>query len=337
MTQTARSLEQSYKEILEAFLDRKNEIVLYEAEQFSKIALEHRLSPEELVSIHRTVLEEVFPSVSVKVLDSFDFLLEVMVGYGLAYREHQSLKDRQLEIESEIEVAAHMQHALLPRQIPKLRSLDIGVISVPARKMSGDYYNVILDDYGCLRFAIADIIGKGVPAALCMSMIKYGMDSMREERLRPADLLEGLNRVVEHNIADNMFVTMMYGSYDPITHQFSYSGAGHEPGFIYRANSNEFAELYVQGMALGLTRKAKYDEKHTSLDMGDFIVLLTDGVTECRVQDQFIERHDIIALLKKYKHLSAQKMVDRVYYDLLKRQAFVLKDDFTLMIIRRHV
>ncbi|NEU31458.1 PP2C family protein-serine/threonine phosphatase [bacterium LRH843] len=335
--QTVRQLEQSYKDILEAFLSRKTELGLYAAEQFSKVLLEHRLSPEELVSIHRRVLEKLFPSVTKEVLDSFDFLLEVMMGYGLAYREHQSLKDRQQELESEIDVAANMQKTLLPKRIPSADSLDIGVISIPAKKMSGDYYNFILDDHGCLGVAIADIIGKGVPSALCMSMIKSAMDSLPEQRLQPGALLESLNRVVDNNVDDSMFVTMMYGSYDPRTHQFYYSGAGHEPGFFYQCETDQFKELYAKGPALGLTKKTKYEEHQLQMNVGDMIILLSDGVTECRIEDKFIEREEIIELIRKYMHLSAQKLVDRVYYKLLKLQEFVLEDDFTLMIIRRKV
>ncbi len=337
MKETVQNLELSYKDILETFLHRKSEQGLYKAQQFSKILLEHQISPEELVSIHRAVLEELYPSVQEEILDSFDLLLEVMMGYGLAYREHQSLRDRQQELESEIDVAANMQQTLLPETIPNVESLDIGVISVPANKMSGDYYNYIQDDHGCLGVAIADIIGKGVPAALCMSMIKYAMDSLPEQRLQPGALLESLNRVVEHNVDDSMFITMMYGSYDPRNHEFRYSGAGHEPGFFYKAETDQFHELYAKGLVLGVSRKTKFREYHMQVNVGDFIIFLSDGVTECRVGDDFIEREEIIELIRKYMHLSAQKLVDSVYHELAKLQGFLLKDDFTLMIIRRDV
>ncbi|TWI54033.1 PP2C family protein-serine/threonine phosphatase [Halalkalibacter nanhaiisediminis] len=337
MKETVQNLEESYKDILKTFLNRKSEQGLYKAQQFSKILLEHQISPEELVSVHRAVLEELYPSVQEEVLDSFDLLLEVMMGYGLAYREHQSLRDRQLELESEIDVAANMQQTLLPEVVPNVESLDIGVISVPANKMSGDYYNYIQDDRGCIGLAIADIIGKGVPAALCMSMIKYAMDSLPEQRLQPGQLLESLNRVVEHNVDDSMFITMMYGSYDPHTHEFRYSGAGHEPGFFYNAKADQFHELYAKGLVLGVSRKTKFREYHMQVNAGDFIIFLSDGVTECRIGDDFIEREEIIQLIRKYMHLSAQRLVESVYHELAKLQGFQLKDDFTLMILRRNV
>ncbi|MFC0472363.1 PP2C family protein-serine/threonine phosphatase [Halalkalibacter kiskunsagensis] len=337
MEQTVQNLEETYKSILRTFLNRKSEQGLYEAQQFSKVLLEHQISPEELVSIHRAVIEELYPSVPVEIVDSLDLLLEVMMGYGLAYREHQSLRDRQIELESQIDVAANMQQTLLPKAVPLVDQLDIGVVSVPANKMSGDYYHFIQDENECVGIAIADIIGKGVPAALCMSMIKYAMDSLPEQRLQPAALLENLNRVVEQNVDDNMFITMMYGSYDPRTHEFYFSGAGHEPGFLYKAGRDQFEELYAKGLVLGVSKKVKFREYSRVLDEGDFIILLSDGVTESRIGDRFVERSEIVDLIRKYMHLTAQELVDSVYYELAKLQDFILKDDFTLMIIKRKV
>ncbi|WP_227939741.1 PP2C family protein-serine/threonine phosphatase [Alkalihalobacillus deserti] len=335
MKQTVENLERTYKEILQTFIHRKSELGLYEAQQFSKVLLEQQISPEELVSLHQTVLVELFPTVPEEILDSFDLLLEVMMGYGLAYREHQSLRDRQLELESEIDVAANMQQTFLPEVVPDTESLDIGVISVPAHKMSGDYYHYIKDDNGCIGIAIADIIGKGVPAALCMSMIKYAMDSLPEQRLQPAALLENVNRVVEQNVNNSMFITMMYGSYDTRSHEFHYAGAGHEPGFFYRAKEDQFEELYAKGIVLGVTKKPHFREYYKKIEEGDFIVFLSDGVTECRVEDRFIEREEIVTFIRKYMHLSTQEIVNNVYQELASLQNFSLRDDFTLIIIRR--
>jgi sigma-B regulation protein RsbU (phosphoserine phosphatase) len=330
-------LNEQYRTILTRYLQNKSEQGLYQAEQLSKQLLEQKVSPEELVSLHRTVLSDLFPSLSKDVQDSFEFLLEVMVGYGLAYREHQSLRDRQQELESEIDVAANMQQTLLPKEKLNVPSLDIGIISVPAEKMSGDFYHYIQYENDCIGFAIADIIGKGVPAALCMSMIKYGMDSLPEQRLQPAALLENLNKVVEQNIGDSMFITMMYGYYDARAHQFHYSSAGHEPGFYYRAATDTFEDLKAKGLVLGVSRKAVFHEYKRDVNLDDFIVFLSDGVTECRVGDEFIERDEVVSYLRKYKQLPAQDMVEKVYQELAQIQGYNLRDDFTLMIVRRKV
>ncbi|WP_279390784.1 PP2C family protein-serine/threonine phosphatase [Alkalihalobacillus sp. LMS39] len=331
------TLPTKYKEILKSYLENKSEQGLYKAQQYSKKLLENQTSPEELISLHFSVLEEVYPHVADEMRDSFEFLLEVMIGYGLAYREHQILRDRQRELELQIDVAANMQQTLLPKEIPVVDSLDIGIISVPASKMSGDYYYCVKDENECVGVAIADIIGKGVPAALCMSMIKYAMDSLPEQRMQPGALLENLNRVVEQNVDESMFITMMYGSYDPRGHEFFYSGAGHEPGFFYNYEQDTFEELYAKGLVLGVSRKTKFREYEKKVNEGDFIVLLSDGVTECRVDDRFIEREEVTSLIRKYMHLSAQEIVDNVYHELAQLQGFSLKDDFTLMILRRQV
>ncbi|MBU8908760.1 PP2C family protein-serine/threonine phosphatase [Desertibacillus haloalkaliphilus] len=337
MRDTYVQLHRNYKNLIRKYLLHKREQDLYQAQQFSKRMLENQISPEEMVSLHRTVIEELLPDIPDEVSDSFEFLLEVMIGYGLAYREHQSLRDRQQELEAEIDVAASMQQTLLPSRLPNDESLDIGVISVPAHKMSGDYYHYIQDENNCIGIAIADIIGKGVPAALCMSMIKYAMDSLPEQRMQPGALLENLNRVVEQNVDDSMFITMMYGSYDPRVHQFSYSGAGHEPGFYYHANNDSFEELYAKGLVLGVSRKTTFREYTKQVEAGDFIVLLSDGVTECRDGDRFIEREEITGLIRKYMDQPAQDVVEHVYKELNEMQGFKLTDDFTLMILRRKV
>ncbi|MBM7838629.1 sigma-B regulation protein RsbU (phosphoserine phosphatase) [Alkalihalobacillus xiaoxiensis] len=331
-------LQLSYKRILKDFLENQSEESLYEAQKISKFLLEQKISPEEFVSIHFKILTEVLPTIDKKVQDSFDLLIEVMMGYGLAYQEHQILRNRQQELELEIDVAANMQQTLLPQKKPNAEFLDVGVVCVPAKKMSGDYYHYVHDDNKGLGMAIADIIGKGVPAALCMSMIKYAMDSLpSEQQLKPSLLLENLNRVVEQNVGDSMFITMMYGYYNRTTADFHYSGAGHEPGFFYHAVKDQFEELRAKGLVLGVSRKTTYKEYIQHLDVDDFVVLLSDGVTECRIGDEFIEREELTELIRKYMHLPAQEIVDHVYDELMKLQEFVLRDDFTLIILRRKV
>lgn len=331
------SLRELYKSILEGYLLTSSEHSLYEAQKFSRELIKETLSPEEMVNLHVTVVQELIPNLPNEVLVANELLLEVMVGYGLAYREHQSLRDRQKQLDSEFAVAAKMQQELLPKGVPVLESLDIGMKSVAASVVSGDYYHFNEDDDWHLGVAVADIIGKGVPAALCMSMIKYAMDSLPEQRLQPSALLENLNRVVEQNISSNMFITMIYGSYDLRNHRFHYSGAGHEPGFYYEARSGQFVDLATKGLVLGLTKKAKFHEYEKKIEVGDLLVLLSDGVTECRTENGFLERIEVTKLIKKYIELPAQEIVENVYYDLERLQNFELKDDFTLMIIKREV
>lgn len=326
-----------YRSMLKKYMQSQDELSLYEGQQFSHHLLEKHVSPDELLSLHVDALYELCPNMSEKMKNSFDFLLEMMVSYGLSYREHLSLLNRQQQLDSEIEVAASMQQTLLQTETPNTEALDIGVVSKPAKKMSGDYYHFVQDDNGGISVAVADIIGKGIPAALCMSMIKYAMDSVPEERMQPSAILESLNRVVEQNIDDSMFITMFYGIYDPRVHRYYYAGAGHEPGFYYHAASDSFEELKTKGLVLGVSTDAEFEEYEREVKVGDMIVLLSDGVTECRTSEGFIERDEVVAYIRKYLHLPVQEMVNKVYGELEKLQGFELRDDVTLIVLKRKV
>ncbi|WP_226530326.1 PP2C family protein-serine/threonine phosphatase [Metabacillus niabensis] len=329
-------LEPKYRELLRNYLNEQTETALYQGQKFSRKTIEHQIPPEEIISTHRKVLQELFPNIQKDVLASLDFLLEVMMGYGLAYQEHQSLRDQQLEIRSEIQIAANVQQTLLETTVPCIHSLDIGAISVPAKQMNGDYHHFVQDDQG-ISIAVADVIGKGIPAALCMSMIKYAMDSFPESRKNPNQILENLNRVVERNVDPSMFITMFYGMYNIEDHTFTYASAGHEPGFYFKADTQTFEDLDAKGLVLGIDQNYRYLQYQAKVEPGDMIVLLSDGVTESRTDEGFVERSAITDLITRYKDLSAQEMVDKIYRHFEKMQDFQLRDDFTLIIMKRMV
>lgn len=329
-------LETKYRELLRNYINEQTETALYQGQKLSRKTIEHQIPPEEIISTHRKVLQELYPDVKNEVLASLDFLLEVMMGYGLAYQEHQSLRDQQLEIRSEIQIAANVQQTLLETSIPKADSLDIGVISVPAKQMNGDYHHFVEDEQG-ISIAVADVIGKGIPAALCMSMIKYAMDSFPESRKNPNQILENLNRVVERNVDPSMFITMFYGMYNTKNHLFTYASAGHEPGFFYHSSSDSFEDLLTKGLVLGIDKNVKYVQYQKNIQQGDMVVLLSDGVTESRTDEGFVERSLITDLIRKYKDLPSQQIVEEIYRNFEKMQDFQLRDDFTLIILRRMV
>lgn len=323
-----------YQTILTKYLGKGDERDLYRGQQFSRKMIEQNVSPEEVVSLHIEVMNKLIPNANDEVKASMEFLLEVMIGYGFAYREHLSLRDKQQQLESEIEIAANLQQSLLEGVVPECDFIDIGVVSHPANQMNGDYFHFVKDEKDCVSVAIADIVGKGIPAAMCMSMIKYSMDSLPDQRMKPGIVLENLNRVVEQNVDSSMFITMFYGIFDPASDQFHFASAGHEPGFYYEAVNDRFVDLDAKGMVLGLNRETKYEKHVRGIKKGDMVVLLSDGVTECRTDKGFIEREEIADLIRTHMHLPAQKIVDNVFYELEKWQEFELRDDFTLLIMK---
>src|SRR5699024_9079230 len=235
-----------------------------------------------------------------------------MTFYGLAHEEVQSLRDAQHELRTELSIAAEMQQSFLSTEIPEKNHLDIGVISVPASQMNGDYYNFFTGKNNTIGIIIADVIGKGVPAALCMSMIKYSLDSFPDHIKYPVKILKSLNRVVERNIEESMFITMLCAIYDEKSQRLTYASAGHEPGFYYCAKTNTFSDLETKGLVLGVLPDTTYNEFKLTLKKDDIIILVTDGVTESRYNDQFIERETIEQVFKGLVTRSAQAIADEI-------------------------
>lgn len=329
--------EQTYKQLLQQFLESSNQFYLDEAKRMSSSFVSRNIFPEEMVRIHMKAIDALYGDTFDNYKKSLQFLFESLIAYRQTYEEYEKIKTEQIDLKSEIQVAANMQKMLLATSIPNIASLDIGAISVPFRQMNGDYFHFVEGENGVLGVAIADVIGKGVPAALSMSMIKYSMDSFYDETMSPSAILRNLNRVVERNIASNMFITMFYGQYFTNSNIFRFSSAGHEPGFIYRKKENSYKEIIAKGLILGMLKHTHYKQYELEINQGDMIILLTDGVTECRRGENFIEREEVVEVIDQFKHLPAQEQVEKVFEYFNRSEGFQLKDDFTLIIIKRNV
>jgi sigma-B regulation protein RsbU (phosphoserine phosphatase) len=233
-----------------------------------------------------------------------------------------------------MELAANVQQTLLKTKIPNMSGLDIGIISVPVKEMNGDYAYFLSDETN-VGIAVADVIGKGIPAALCMSMIKYGMDSLSGAKTDPVVVLDVINRIVEKSVSDSMFISMFYGTYDTTKSEFTYASAGHEPPLFYSSKNKEFTELQAKGLLLGVIQNVIYEQHSIVLEEDDFIVMMTDGVTECRSKEGFIEQHVVMDIIESVREESAQAMAEYVFHKLEKLQDFEQRDDFTLVIFKK--
>lgn len=324
-----------YTELLQRYIDDKTSST-NDAEEMSKYFVRQKIYPDEIIRIHINAVEHIFnEELSEEFRLSLEFLLHSLTNYQKVHQDFERIEKEQLELKSEIDIAADMQETLFTSEVPEYPGLEIGAITVPYLQMNGDYYRFVERDDGVLGVAIADIIGKGVPAALSISMVKYAMDSFHMEDLQPKNILRNLNRVVEKNIASHMFITMFYGQYRPDTSKFIYSSAGHEPGFFYNAKEDKFSEINAKGIVLGVMKEIEYEQYEKEIQTGDKIILLTDGVTECQRNNRFIKREEVIEVIKQYNNLPAQEQVNKVYDHFEHLPDFELKDDFTLIIIEK--
>src|SRR5699024_10634439 len=267
--------------------------LLKKCESFTDEVIKRDLLPEDIVEINRDYVQ-VLNLNEAQISETFNVLKEIVKGFGYSYRDYKQLVNRLQYHDKEIDLASRLQQTMLKTNIPQFDSIQIGVISVAAQKVSGDYFNLIDHKDGTMSFAVADVIGKGIPAALAMSMIKFGMDSYGHSQL-PSDGLKRLNRVVEKNVNQNMFVTMFYGLYEELNHLLYCSSAGHEPGYIYRAETETFEEIKVRGRVLGVSQQTRYNQQEIPVHLDDLVIIFTDGVTEVRNEaGDFLDKNHLL-------------------------------------------
>lgn len=205
-------------------------------------------------------------------------------------------------LDRELEIGAEIQLRLLPRQCPTIPGINLAARCQTANRVGGDYYDFIPANYdqinrppiknasrktaqGKWSVVIGDVMGKGVPAGLIMTMTR-GM--LRAEVLNghsPAQILQHLNRVMYADLENSQrFVTLFYSEYDPETRILSYSNAAHNPPLLWQAATHSIKRLDTLGMLIGLDADTQYHEAQIQLHPGDTIIYYTDGFTDAANQ-----------------------------------------------------
>jgi serine phosphatase RsbU (regulator of sigma subunit) len=192
--------------------------------------------------------------------------------YDLIRIEHSRL-------EQELDMARKMQISLFPDKLPEIAGYSLAAIWQPAHEISGDYYNVFRLSGGRWGFIVADICGKGAPAALRMAMTHSLVRERVENETSPSALLEQVNRALCAQNLDMQFVTSFYAVLDPADASLKYALAGHPAPFLRKA-SGQVEKLAGRGIALGVDPFAKYNEVYLTLAPGESLVAFTDGVTD---------------------------------------------------------
>jgi serine phosphatase RsbU (regulator of sigma subunit)/ketosteroid isomerase-like protein len=192
--------------------------------------------------------------------------------------EHERIERER--IEQELQVARSIQHASLPKEVPRLEGWQISPFYKPAREVGGDFYDFHLLPEGRLGVVVGDATGKGVPAALVMSTT-CGMLQLAARALdstSPGEVLAQVNETLFARIPANMFVTCFYAILDPNSGRFTYANAGHDLPYLWHGGHTE--ELRARGMPLGLMPDMSYEEKEIVLEPRDNVLLYSDGLVE---------------------------------------------------------
>jgi phosphoserine phosphatase RsbU/P len=195
-----------------------------------------------------------------------------------------SMANEKKRLDHDLEIARDIQRILLPAEAPAINGFQISGISVPARQVSGDYFDYIQVDDERLGVAIADVSGKGVPASLIMAICRSVLRAEAARNPSPADVLRKVNRQLYPDIKEDMFISMAYLILDHQHDGVTLARAGHDAPLLYKGHSQTVTPVKSPGMVVGIDSGNVFDRLTVDfavpLERDDCLVLYTDGVTE---------------------------------------------------------
>jgi phosphoserine phosphatase RsbU/P len=247
---------------------------------------------------------------------------------------HEQLIEKK-RLEGQLEVARQVQLELLPAKDPQLEGYDISAYNFPTEEVSGDYYDwvKIYDDQ--IGLVIADVSGKGVPAALLMAFLRASLRAATHIGYSPHISMAKVNYLLWESIERNQFVTAFYGILDVTNKTLSYTNAGHNPPLLLDKDGNfEFIER--GSLPLGMFKDTRYHEYYLTTKPGDMLVLYTDGVTEARSPGgEEFGRNRLAEAVKKNRNLVARELISAVQRDVVEwTDGQGAGDDVTFFVIK---
>jgi len=250
-------------------------------------------------------------------------------------RMHEKLISGQ-KLEQQLVIAREIQRSFLPTSDPKLPGYDITGRNISSGQVGGDYYDFIHIVENHTGIAIADVSGKGVPAALIMASFRASMIAEIRNNYSIRTICSKVNNLLCESIKPGNFVTAVYGVLDSKNHILTFTNCGHDLPILLR-DSGKIEFLKEGGQVLGISRDATYEERPLFLNPGEIVVFYTDGVTEVfdtEGQQFGIER--LIRILKDNKDKSSLEIQDAIY-DAVKSFASPehVFDDFTMIVLKR--
>ncbi|MGL5052533.1 MAG: SpoIIE family protein phosphatase [Cetobacterium sp.] len=237
----------------------------------------------------------------------------------------------------ELEVASRIQKRIIPKKIQKVLGLDVATFFEPAKEIGGDYYDYSLLNEKIFSITIADVSGKGVPAAFLMALVRSVLKTLELQGEEPCFNVKKLNKLIYPDITEDMFITMMHSKYNYDTKILTYSNAGHNPLVVYNSLTQSIESHSVKGVAIGFLDDYNYKQGEIKLNIGDVVIYYTDGITEAENinKDLFgIER--LKNILMETSSLSSKEIKKRLLAEVNSFQnGCEQNDDITFVVIKR--
>ena len=279
-------------------------------------------------------------------LSSLFFALVALTGiFTVAFIAHRLVRNllklneiqiKEQHIEDELAIASTIQQALLPsgKLNPSIHSIDIKGLQIPAKFVGGDLYDYYVRD-NKLLFCVGDVSGKGVPAALLMTISHSLFRTVSAREDHPEQIMETLNSSISDNNPDIMFITMFLGVMDLSTGTIRYCNAGHNPPIVIRNGQAELLST-EPSLLLGVEMNARYTANELTLSPGDTLFLYTDGLTEAEnIRKELFGERRALETAATSGALTASEQMERMHQAV---HTFVdgaeQSDDLTMLVIR---
>ncbi len=284
------------------------------------------------IAIAKTKENTFFTDIDFSHLKTFSDYAALTIDTMFNYKELTSRS----ELYREIEIAADIQHNLLPVRIPESKTLDVAAFSQAAKGVSGDYYDVFRLTNDKIAVLICDVVGKGVPAALLMVMIRTIIRLVASPSRNAEQILTILNRGITSRVEVDQFATMSFLIFNEKTRELEYANAAHSPMLHYIRRRGRFEEVDAPGLPIGIESSEQYTQELVSTEEGDIIILYTDGITEARNPDhEEYSQFSLQRIIKNNSSHSASKLIELIKADIKNFVGLTAQhDDQTIIVMK---
>lgn len=254
--------------------------------------------------------------------------LQTQLSRAREQRRAQRLHDEELQ------EARQIQDSLLPTELPQVAGYEVAAMTQPLRFVGGDYYSVVRINDRYTAFCIADVAGKGMPAALLMSSLQAALQPLIGQSLSPRELCLRLNRILCDLTPVGKFISFFYAVLDRFENRLTYCNAGHNPPLLVRADGQSL-DLKSTGAVLGQFPHWVYEQSELQMRSGDRLLLFTDGLVEAsNSSDEPFGEQNLIRIARENEQSSAQDLMSRLIRAASEHAAEHFQDDASLIILK---
>jgi sigma-B regulation protein RsbU (phosphoserine phosphatase) len=254
--------------------------------------------------------------------------LHNQLSWARARRRAQRQRDEELQEAREI------QDSLLPKTLPEVAGYEMAATTQPLRFVGGDYYSVVRISDRHTVLCIADVAGKGLPAALLMSSVQAALQPLISQKLAPRELCHRLNRILCDRTPVGKFISFFYAVLDSAHNRLTYCNAGHNPPLLIRADGAS-TELKAAGAVLGPFPDGLYEQSELQMRSGDTLLLFTDGLVEaCNADEESFGEHNLIRIARENPTSSAEELMGLLMRAAWQHGGNHFQDDASLIVLK---